>query len=70
VLVPILIFVCVLLALLWFRRQGELFRIETEQGKPTVVHGYVPAALLNDFGSAVRQVGRGTIRAHKLRRHR
>ena len=68
-LVPVLIIACILLALLWFSRSNELFRIEIEQGKQSVVRGYVPAGLLNDFGAAIRHVGRGTIRAHKSSDH-
>lgn len=68
-LFPLLIVVGVLVALLLFSRSQELFRIEIQDGKQTVVKGYVPAGLLNDFGSAIRHVGRGTITAHKSSDH-
>ncbi len=50
--------------LLWVRKQ-ELFRISIRDGKQTVTRGYVPTALLSDFGAAVRGVGQGEVRAHK-----
>ena len=50
---------------LLFVRSQELFRISIRDGKQTVTRGYVPLGLLNDFGSAVRGVTRGEVRAHK-----
>lgn len=69
VLIPILFVGFVLLGLFLLSRSRELFRIEIQDGKQTVVRGYVPAGLLNDFGSAIRHVGRGTISAHKASGH-
>ncbi len=64
-LIPILIAGSLLLGYwLWLRSQ-ELFRIQIRGGKPTVTRGYVPVALLDDFGTAVRGVKNGEIRAHK-----
>ena len=68
-LIPILFIGVVLLGLLLLSRSRELFRVEIRDGKQSVVRGYVPAGLLNDFGSAIRHVGRGTISAHKASGH-
>ncbi|MDF3069229.1 MAG: hypothetical protein K0R38_4830 [Polyangiaceae bacterium] len=46
-------------------RSRELFRITVRDGKQRLTRGYAPVALLNDFGSAVRRVKRGTIRAYR-----
>jgi hypothetical protein len=53
--------------LFWFllARSRRLFKIAIESGKQTVVLGYAPVGLLNDFGSAVRGVKRGSITATK-----
>jgi len=65
VVIPVVLGALLLLGYwLWLRAQ-ELFRIEIRGGKQTVKRGYVPAALLNDFGAAVRGVEHGEIRAHK-----
>jgi hypothetical protein len=55
------------LALFWWllARSRELFRISILNGKQTLVRGYAPVALLNDFGSALRGVKHGTIKAFK-----
>lgn len=68
-LIPILFLVAIGVALILLSRSRELFRIEIHDGKQTVVRGYAPAGLLNDFGSAIRHVGRGTIRAYKASDH-
>lgn len=53
--------------LFWFllARSRRLFKIAIVGGKQTVVLGYAPVGLLNDFGSAVRAVKRGSITATK-----
>lgn len=64
-LIPVVIGALLLLGYwLWLRGQ-ELFRIDIHGGKQTVTRGYAPVGLLNDFGSAVRGVQSGQIRALK-----
>jgi hypothetical protein len=65
VLLPVL-FLCGLGVFWWLlARSRELFRISIRDGKQTVARGYAPVGLLNDFGSAVRRVKHGTIKAYK-----
>lgn len=66
-LIPILV-VVLLIGLLAFAGQRELFRIEVRAGKQTVVRGQVPSGLLHDFGAALRHVQRGEVRAHRTGR--
>jgi hypothetical protein len=64
VLIPVL-FLCALGVFWWLlARSRELFRISIRDGKQTVARGYAPVGLLNDFGSAVRRVKHGTIKAY------
>ncbi len=64
-LLPIL-FLCGLIVFVWLlARSRELFRISIENGKQRLTRGYAPVALLNDFGTAVRRVKRGSIRAYR-----
>jgi hypothetical protein len=65
VLLPVL-FLCGLGVFWWLlARSRELFRISIRNSRQTVVRGYAPVGLLNDFGSALRGVKRGTIKAYK-----
>jgi Protein of unknown function (DUF3634) len=60
------LFLCALGLFWWLlARSRELFRIRIDDGKQTLTRGYAPVGLLNDFGSAVRRVKRGTIRAYR-----
>ena len=64
-LLPVL-FLCGLGLFWWLlARSRELFRISIRDGKQLLTRGYAPVALLNDFGTAVRRVKRGTIRAYR-----
>jgi hypothetical protein len=65
VLVIVVVGLLLVLGLLAFSRAQALFRIEVRDGHPRVARGYVPAGLLNDFGSALRGVKHGEIRAYK-----
>lgn len=60
------LFLCGLAVFCWLlARSRELFRIRVRDGRQTLTRGYAPVSLLNDFGSAVRRVKRGTIRAYR-----
>jgi hypothetical protein len=64
--VPILILVvAAIIGLLWYSGQRYLFEIEVRSGKLRVAQGRVPQGLLDDFASALRNVDRGKVRAHK-----
>ena len=64
-LVPIL-FLCGLVTFVWLlARSRELFRISVRNGKVTLARGYAPVGLMSDFGSVLRRVRRGTIRAYR-----
>lgn len=64
-LVVVVVGLLLVLGLLALVRAQALFRVEIRDGRQTVARGYVPAGLLNDFGSVVRGVKRGEIRAYK-----
>lgn len=63
-MLPIL-FLCGLGVFWWLlARSRELFRITVRSGKQTVARGYAPVGLLEDFGSALKRVQHGTIKAY------
>jgi len=49
----------------WYTRSKELFFIFVRDGKQTVVRGYAPTGLLNNFGDALANVSQGEIHAHR-----
>ncbi|MDD9937311.1 MAG: DUF3634 family protein [Myxococcales bacterium] len=49
----------------WYARSRELFLIVVRNGKQTVVRGYAPTGLLNNFGDALQNISQGEIRAHR-----
>lgn len=62
-LLPILFLLGLWLFWWLLARSRELFRISIQNGKQTLVRGYAPVGLLNDFGAALRGVKYGTIKA-------
>jgi hypothetical protein len=63
--IPVVFGALLLVGYLFWLRAQELFCIQIKDGKQTVTRGYVPTGLLNDFGSAVRGVKIGEVKAHK-----